>query len=134
MENNTSLKENLDTLFGNLEKFLKTETVVGEPIVIGETTLVPIVSVSFGCGTTGAVGNDKTGKGVSGAGIGAGAKITPDAVLVIKNNEVTMLPIKEGSSMDKLMAMVPGILRKIKHKKDDSNKPEDKTDKTDKSK
>lgn len=130
MENSTSLKENLDTLFVNLERFLKTETVVGEPIVIGDTTIVPIVSVSFGCGTSGGTGNDKSGKGVSGAGIGAGAKITPDAVLVIKNNEVTMLPIKEGSSMDRLMAMVPGILRKIKHKKDDSNKSEDKAENT----
>ena len=118
MEKDTSLKENLDTLFINLEKFLKTETVIGEPIVIGETTIIPIVSVSFGCGTSGGTGNDKNGKGASGEGIGAGAKITPDAVLVIKNNEVTMLPIKEGSNMDKLMAMVPGILSKLKHKKD----------------
>ena len=122
MDNSTSLKENLDTLFENLGKFLKTETVVGEPIVIGETTIVPIISVSFGCGTSGGAGNDKSGRGGSGAGLGAGAKITPDAVLVIKNNEVTMLPIKEGSNMDKLMEMVPGILKKIKYKKDDGSK------------
>lgn len=118
MEDSTSLKDNLDTLFIDLEKFLTTETVIGEPIVIGETTIVPIVSVSFGCGTSGGAGIDSKGKGASGAGIGAGAKIIPNAVLVIKNNEVTMLPIKEGSNMDKLMAMVPGILSKLKHKKD----------------
>lgn len=127
MDNNTSLKENLDTLFGNLEKFLKTETVIGEPIVIGETTIVPIISVSFGCGTSGGGGKDSKGNGGSGAGLGAGAKITPDAVLVIKNNEVTMLPIKERSSMDKLMRMVPGILSKIKPKKNAGCKSEEDT-------
>ncbi|MDF2504778.1 spore germination protein GerW family protein [Clostridium sp.] len=92
MENQTSLKENLDTLFTNLEKFLKTETVVGEPIVVGETTLIPIISLSFGCGTGG--GNDGTkSQSKSGTGLGAAAKVTPNAVISITGDKVTLLPI-----------------------------------------
>jgi uncharacterized spore protein YtfJ len=99
MDPENAVKENLETLFQKLEKFLKTETVVGQPIVIGETTLVPIVSISFGCatGAGGGTGNDpKTGSGSgSGSGLSSAAKITPAAMLVIKNGEVTMLPIKD---------------------------------------
>lgn len=93
MENSSVVKENLDTLFSKLEKFLRTETVVGQPIVIGETTLVPIINVMFGCGTGGGEGGDKgtTGKG---SGLGVGARISPNAIVVIKNDEVTLLPMK----------------------------------------
>lgn len=119
MENKISLKDNLDSLLGNLERFLKTETVIGEPIVIGETTLIPIISVSFGCGTGGGTGDDNTkGMGGSGSGAGMGARITPNAVLVIKNDEVTMLPVKSKSNLDSLVKMVPEIVKKFNLKKD----------------
>ena len=48
MEDRTPINESLETLFNHLGKFLKTETVVGEPIIVGETTLIPIITVSFG--------------------------------------------------------------------------------------
>lgn len=51
MDSQNMVKENIDILFEKLEKFLKTETVVGQPIVIGDTTLLPIISISFGAAT-----------------------------------------------------------------------------------
>ncbi|EKQ51249.1 MULTISPECIES: spore germination protein GerW family protein [unclassified Clostridium] len=117
MENN-AVKENLDSLFGNLEKFLKTETVVGEPIVVGEVTLVPIISVMFGCGTGGGTGHDNKGMNGTGSGGGGGARITPNAILVIKKDEVTLLPIKEKSNIDNLLNMVPDIVSKLNIKKE----------------
>ncbi|WP_297423132.1 GerW family sporulation protein [Clostridium sp.] len=117
MENN-AVKENLDSLFGNLEKFLKTETVVGEPIVVGEVTLVPIISVMFGCGTGGSTGHDNKGMNGTGSGGGGGARITPNAILVIKKDEVTLLPIKEKSNIDNLLNMVPDIVSKLNIKKE----------------
>lgn len=118
MEN---IKENLDTLFTKLEKFLRTETVVGEPINIGETTIVPIVTVSFGCGTGAGTGDSKGVKG-EGGGLGAAARISPNAILVIKNGEANMLPVKSKANLDKLLEMVPGIMEKIKTKKDVEDK------------
>ena len=120
------VKENIDTLFSNLEKFLKTETVIGDPIVIGETTLVPIISVSFGCGTGGGTGKDNKGMDGTGSGLGAGARVSPNAILVIKNDEVTMLPVKGKSNLDALVNMVPEIVSKIKCKKEDECKVEEK--------
>lgn len=120
MESNV-VKENLDSLFGNLEKFLKTETVVGEPIVVGEVTLVPIISVMFGCGTGGGTGKDNNGTNGTGSGGGLGARISPNAILVIKRDEVTMLPIKEKNNLENLLNMVPDIVSKLNVKKDKEN-------------
>ncbi|MGE5627953.1 MAG: GerW family sporulation protein [Solirubrobacterales bacterium] len=118
------VKENLDTLFSNLEKFLKTETVIGEPIVVGETTLVPIISVTFGCGTGGGTGKDNKGMDGTGSGLGAGARVSPNAILVIKKDEVTMLPVKSKNNLDALINMVPEIMSKVKAKKDGENSGE----------
>ena len=117
MENMSSIKENVDSLFSNLEKFLKTETVVGEPIVVGDTTLVPIISVAFGCGTGSGKGADKKEASGGGAGLGAAAKITPNAIVVIKGDKVNLLPISGKNSLDNLIDLVPGIISKIKPKK-----------------
>ncbi len=119
MESKSPVNESLETLFNHLEKFLKTETVVGEPIVVGETTIIPIITVAFGCGGGGGGGKDDKGMDGSGAGVGVGAKISPDALLVIKNDSVTMLPVKNKSNLDRLVNMVPEIVKKIKFKKDD---------------
>lgn len=119
MENKSPVNESLETLFNHLEKFLKTETVVGEPIVVGETTIIPIITVAFGCGGGGGGGKDEKGMDGSGAGVGVGAKISPDALLVIKNDSVTMLPVKNKSNLDRLVNMVPEIVKKIKFKKDE---------------
>ena len=108
-----SLTQNAEALFSNLEKFLKTETVVGEPMIIGETTLIPLISVSFGCGTGSGSGNDEKGQGGVGGGLGAGARISPNSVLVIKNGEVTLLSTKGKSSLSSLVEMVPEIMSKI---------------------
>ncbi|MHC1721079.1 MAG: GerW family sporulation protein [Clostridiaceae bacterium] len=122
MEVENVVKENLDTLFQKLEKFLKTETVVGEPIVIGETTIVPLVTITFGCGTGaggGSGSNMKSGAG-SGSGSGSalcsGARITPSAVLVIQGGEVSMMPIKERSGMENLLNKIPDIMEKVNKK------------------
>jgi len=120
MDNN-AVKENLDSLFSNLEKFIKTETVVGEPITVGEVTLVPIISVMIGTGIGGGTGHDNKGVNGTGAGGGGGAKISPNAILVIKKDEVIMLPIKEKGNLDNLLNMVPDIVSKINFTKDKEN-------------
>ncbi|MFZ5352136.1 MAG: GerW family sporulation protein [Bacillota bacterium] len=118
MEGKLPVTESLETLFSHLQRFLSTETVVGEPIVIGETTLIPIITVSFGCGGGGGNGTDEKGNGGYGTGVGVGARITPDAIMVIKDGEVNMLPVKNKCNLDKLVSMVPEIVKKIKIKKD----------------
>ena len=128
MEGKSPVNESLETLFNHLEKFLKTETVIGEPISVGETTLIPIITVAFGCGGGGGGGKDEKGNDGMGTGVGVGAKISPDAVIVIKEDSVTLLPVKSRSNIEKLVGMVPEIVKKIKLKKDDKGGTEDKKD------
>ena len=120
-----NIKENMDALFSNLENFIKTKTVIGEPIVVGEVTLIPIVSVMFGCGTGNGNGTDNKGMSGTGAGGGAAARISPNGIVVIKNGEVSMLPVKNKNNLESLVEMVPEIVSKINIKKDDDNKEED---------
>jgi len=123
MEKKNSVSENLETAFSYLEKFLKTETVVGEPITIGEATIVPLVTVTFGAGGGGGNGRDEKNVYGDAAGVGMGAKITTDAVLVIKGENVNLIPVKGRTDLDKLVAMVPELLNKFGKKKEKEEGP-----------
>lgn len=123
MENKSQVSENLETAFGYLEKFLKTETVVGEPITIGETTIIPLVTVTFGAGGGGGNGRDEKNVYGDGGGVGMGAKITTDAVLVIKGESVNLIPVKGRTDLDKLVGMVPELLNKFGKKKEKDEVP-----------
>lgn len=103
----------INSMLEKLEKFIRTETVVGTPIQVGNITLVPIVTVSFGLGAGGGGGKDEKGNDGTGSGGGLGAKIQPNAMLVIKNDEVSVLPLSHKGSFDKLFEMVPDIISKI---------------------
>lgn len=109
------IKENTDELFSKLENFFKTETVVGKPIRIDNIVLVPFITVTFGCGTGMGEGPDSSKKQAlaGGGGLGAGARITPDAVLVIKGDSVQLIPIRDKDNFDKLLNLVPGIVKKV---------------------
>ena len=117
MENNSSVSQNIDVLFTKLESFLKTETVIGDPITVGETTIVPIISVTFGCGTGAGRGGDKEGSDGSGSGLGVGARVTPNAVVVIRKDDVKILPISGKNNISNFLEIVPDIVSKINFKK-----------------
>ena len=42
-------KKSTDDLLKAMEQFITTKSVVGEPIVVGETIILPMADVSFGC-------------------------------------------------------------------------------------
>lgn len=107
-----TFNSNLDSLFNKMENFISTKTVVGEPITVGNITMLPLIDVTVGVGA-GASGNkkEKDSKGRNAGGLGA--KITPSAILVIQNGTVQLVNVKNTGSVDKLLNMVPGILSKF---------------------
>lgn len=118
MSNDFNIGENISVIFEKLENFLKTKTVVGEPLTIGDTTIVPFIDISFGLGTGGGGGSDeKKGQG-TGGGAGSGAKISPTAVLVIKGDTYELLPFKKAGGLERLIDMVPEIVDKVREQKD----------------
>ena len=72
----------VESLLKGMDTVLSTKTVVGEATKIGDTIILPLVDVTFGVGA--GAGNNSEKKSASGAG-GLGGKMTPSAVLVIKN-------------------------------------------------
>jgi uncharacterized spore protein YtfJ len=105
----SNINDNLKMLFGKMEDFVSTKTVVGEAVHIGDVILVPLIDVTFGMGT-GVGGEAEKG---SGGGGGVGAKMTPSAVIAVINGEVQLINVKHQESVSKLIDMVPGILTKL---------------------
>ncbi len=106
-------REVFDTLFEKLEKFIRTETVVGEPFQVGSITMIPIITVTFGVGGGEGSGKDNKGNDGSGGGGGAGCKISPNAIVVVKNDELSVIPLTSRGSLEKIVEMVPEILSKV---------------------
>lgn len=111
------LTGSINSLFEQLQKFFTTDTVFGEAIQIGNLTLIPVISVAFGAGNGGGSGKDNKGMDGSGGGAGAGGRISPTAVLVIKGDEVSVLPLTGRGSFEKLVEMVPELVAKVSEKK-----------------
>lgn len=95
----------LKTSLGEIERILNTKTVVGEPIIVGDNTLIPLLSLGFGFGAGGGVGKGESstkdaakGEG-TGAGVGGGGGVKPVAMIVIdKNGAVRVESIKGGAA------------------------------------
>lgn len=95
----------LNVLFEKVDDLVSTKTVVGDAIVLGELTLLPLIEVGVGVG----LGGKETG----GTGGGMGAKITPSAVLAIQNGDVQLINIKNQDAVSKLIDMAPGVVSKL---------------------
>jgi uncharacterized spore protein YtfJ len=115
-------KENIDQLFVKFENFIKNKTVIGEPFQVGDITLIPTLSICFGLGT-GSEEEASSKKGGSN-GTGIGGRVMPIAMIVIKNGEVSILPIKKNTGFDKLIETIPDLMDKIKELSPDSFKKE----------
>ena len=101
----------MTSLLKGVDSVLSTKTVVGEPINVGDTILVPLVDVSFGLGA-GAGNQDKKSSG----GGGVGGKMSPSAILVIQNGKTKLVNIKQQDTMTKILDMVPDFINKFTSK------------------
>lgn len=98
----------IDSLMKGMNTVLSTKTVVGEATQIGDTIILPLVDVSFGVGA-GASAADKR----NGGGGGFSGKLTPSAVLVIKNGSTKLVNIKNQDTMTKILDLIPDVIDKI---------------------
>lgn len=105
---NNDFNSTVNSLFQGLDSFITTKTVVGEPIHIGETIILPLVEASFGVGA-GTFAKEKSSNG----GGGLGGKIVPSAVLVIQNGQTRLVNVKNQEGLTKLLDMVPDAVDKI---------------------
>lgn len=102
----------MESLLKGMDTVLSTKTVVGEATQIGDTIILPLVDVTFGVGA-GAGADEKKNN----AGGGLGGKMTPSAVLVIKDGYTKLVNVKNQDTMTKILDMVPDIVDKFTSKK-----------------
>ena len=108
MAENNTFNNTVESLFKGMDSFLTTKTVVGEAIHIGDTIILPLVDVSFGVGAGASASDGKNG----GAG-GLGGRITPSAVLVIKDGNIRLVNVKNQDAVTKVLDMVPDFVNKF---------------------
>ena len=104
----------VESLMKGMNAVLSTKTVVGEATQIGDTIILPLVDVTFGVGA-GASSSDKK----NGGGGGFSAKMSPSAVLVIKNGSTKLVNIKNQDTITKVIDMIPDIVAKFTAPKED---------------
>ncbi len=102
--------EQMKVIANEVRHIAQTETVIGEPIQAGDATIVPVISVAIGFGAGGASGGPEESKAIgAGGGGGAGLSLTPVAFLVVKGDDIRLLPIKE-TAIGGLAASVPKLV------------------------
>ena len=100
----------VEALLKGMDAVLSTKTVVGEATQVGDTIILPLVDVSFGVGA--GAGSNSQKNSASGVG-GLGGKMTPSAVLVIKNGSTKLVNIKNQYTVNKILDMIPDIMEKF---------------------
>ena len=112
-------KKTSEELVEAMQHFITTKSVVGEPIKLGDTILLPLADVSFGMGI------GMFSKGENGTG-GVGGKITPNAVLVLKKGSSKIISVKDADGISKIIDMVPDVVNKFGDKVGDKFGKKDK--------
>lgn len=105
MNDGNNFNNVVGSLMKGMEGFLSTKTVVGEATQVGDTIILPLVDVTFGVGAGASSGDKKNG----GAG-GMTGKMSPSAVLVIKNGQTKLVNIKNQDTVTKVIDMIPDLV------------------------
>ena len=113
-----NLPNMLQDTISKIREMVDVNNVIGEPIAVGDVTIIPVskVSVGFGGG-----GSDFVSKNANhhenpfGGGVGAGVKVTPIAFLIVKDGNVRMMPVATpaNSTPDRIVELVPETLDKL---------------------
>lgn len=99
----------LSSLMDGAQGILTSKTVVGEPVTVGDTIIIPLTDVSIGVGAGANVAEHKDG----GMG-GFSAKLTPSAVLVIKDGNTKVVNVRDQTTLTHIMDMIPEVIDKIR--------------------
>ena len=99
----------------NIHQMVDVNTIIGDPIVSGETTIIPISKVSFGFASGGSDLPTQAAEKFAG-GAGAGVTVKPVAFIVIKaDGDVKLLELGGKSSpVEGILDSLPSLFEKIK--------------------
>ena len=113
-----SVENMIKTVLQEFKELARTETVVGKPIAVADTVIVPVSKISFGFGAGGAKGSADGSGGTAGGG-----SVEPVGFIVISKGKAQLIPMQESEmSIGKLLSYAPDVIKKIKDFKDKREK------------
>lgn len=109
------IKEMMDTTLQKIREAVDASTVIGDPIIAGETTVIPVSKISYGFASGGSDFPNKSAQECFGGGGGAGVTVAPVGFLVINGSDVKMIPVDSGlNAVNRAIDMVPDIVDKVR--------------------
>ena len=128
----TPVNKIMENTLEKMREMVDVSTIIGEPMVTGDTTLIPVSKVSYGFTSGGTDLPSKQNAELFGGGGGGGITISPVAFIVIQNDKVRMMQIDNyTSSADRAIAMIPELVdqvSKLLSSKNVENKAEEKAE------
>jgi len=126
----TPVNKLMESTLQRMKDMVDTSTIIGEPIVTGSTTLIPVSKVSYGFTSGGTDLPSKQNQELFGGAGGGGISITPVAFIVVEGGKCRMMQINNyTSSADRAIAMIPELVDKLTEligaKKDEEAPAED---------
>ena len=124
----------MDTTLEKIKQMVDANTVIGEPVVSPDgSVIIPVSRISYGFASGGSDFPSKhtTDKSFFGGGAGAGVTINPVAFIAIHDGNFRLLQIDPcSSSLDRAINMVPDLVETVtglkKKKKGDDGQSESK--------
>ena len=99
-----------------IRDMVNAETIIGDPIHVDDTTIIPVSRVTFGFVSGGSDVGPSSNKQMFGGGSGAGVTVSPVCFLVIgKDGSANILGINAQASdtVDRLVEMIPGAINRV---------------------
>ncbi|MBU5298857.1 sporulation protein [Clostridium sporogenes] len=121
MNNNKCFDENMNAVFTKVEDYIKHENLLGAPVSVENKTLVPIVSVTLGYGSGNHSPKMNQNTTDSSPALGLGARVCTDAIMVMDNDSVSMLPVSQKNNMDKIINKIPEMVTNLKQNMGQNN-------------
>ena len=110
----TPVNKIMESTLDKMLDMVDVSTIIGEPVVTGNTTLIPVSKVSYGFTSGGTDLPSKQNAELFGGAGGGGISITPVAFIVIENGKCRMMQINNyTSSADRAIAMIPELVDKL---------------------
>ncbi len=110
----TPVNKLMESTLQRMKDMVDTSTIIGEPMVSGNTTLIPVSKVTYGFTSGGTDLPSKQNQELFGGAGGGGISITPVAFIVIENGKCRMMQINNyTSSADRAIAMIPELVDKL---------------------
>ncbi|MCH5316905.1 MAG: sporulation protein YtfJ [Eubacterium sp.] len=110
----TPVNKIMENTLEKMREMVDVSTIIGEPMVTGDTTLIPVSKVTYGFTSGGTDLPSKQGAELFGGGGGGGISITPVAFIVIQHEKVRLMQIDNyTSSADRAISMIPELIDQI---------------------